>query len=754
MTPSPATRRATTGTPTPDSGGALLGILQAIRKHWTLVAACVLLASGLALLYGKSQRKIYQASSMLEINPHAAQPLGDKGTDALEMGAGLSWDTREYYETQYRIITSERVLSAVVRDLSLTTDYDFFGLRAPPAIPITVEDAANALRGRVSVDPVKYSRLVVIHAEDTDPKRAKRVCDAVAAAYIEQNLGIAVNSSSDAVVWLSGQLDHVKQDLEHNENALYEFKQRNDLPSTSINEASNMLRLEMQELDTSLTHTRTKKQEAAARFAELTNVSPDDPDQLPASELLASPFLQSIRMQYQDALKERASLVGEGKGDNHPLVKKANERVATAKTALLSEVRNIQGAVERDLAIITRQEAGEAALFDAVRRRAVDLNMKEIEYHRLDRALDQNEKLYDLLRERLKESDLARMMKVNNVRVVDSATEPKGPIRPNVSVNVGMGIFVGLLLGVGLAWLRQQLDNSVKTPDDLEQKLGVTFLGLLPELQAADVPRQGRRRRRGSAGADLPADEGPIELVVQSRPLSGIAEAARSIRTNLIFMNPDRPYRKVLVTSAAPSEGKTTVACSIAVALAQGGQRVCIVDCDLRRPRLHRIFNRAGDAGVTNVIVGETTVDDVAKPTGIPNLWSIPAGPTPPNPADLLHSERFRKFIEDLSERFDRVIIDSPPLVAVTDSAIISTLVDGTIFVVRAFKTSKHISAQGLRALRDVDAPVIGAVLNAVNVNRNEYSYYYRYYYYKREGYLSTQPAAENESRSAAPPPH
>ncbi len=732
-----------------------MDVLHAIRKHWTLVTACVVLACGLALLYGKSQRKVYQATSMLEINPHAAQPLGDKATDALDIGAGLSWDTREYYETQYRIITSDRVLSAVVRDLSLTNDYDFLGTQTPPATPATVEDVAGLLRGRVSVDPVKYSRLVLIHAEDTDPKRAKRVCDAVAAAYIEQNLGIAVNSSSDAVVWLSGQLDHVKQDLERNENALYEFKQKNDLPSTSINEASNMLRLEMQELDTSLTHTRTKKQEAAARFTELTNVSPDDPDQLPASELLASPFLQSVRTQYQDALRERASLVGEGKGDDHPLVKKANERVATAKTALLSEVRNIQGAVERDLAIVTRQEAGEAGLFEAVRRRAVDLNMKEIEYHRLDRARDQNEKLYDLLRERLKESDLARMMKVNNVRIVDSAAEPKGPIRPNVSVNVGMGLFVGLLLGVGLAWLRQQLDSSVKTPDDLEQKLGVTFLGLLPELQAADVPRQGRRRRRGGGGtgADLPADEGPIELVVQSRPLSGIAEAARSIRTNLIFMNPDRPYRKVLVTSAAPSEGKTTVACSIAVALAQGGQRVCIVDCDLRRPRLHRIFDRAGDAGVTNVIVGETTVDEVAKPTGIPNLWSIPAGPTPPNPADMLHSERFRKFMDDLSARFDRVIIDSPPLVAVTDSAIISTLVDGTVFVVRAFKTSKHVSAQGLRALRDVDAPVIGAVLNAVNVNRHEYSYYYRYYYYKREGYLSTPPTAENEPRSAAPPP-
>jgi capsular exopolysaccharide synthesis family protein len=214
------------------------------------------------------------------------------------------------------------------------------------------------------------------------------------------------------------------------------------------------------------------------------------------------------------------------------------------------------------------------------------------------------------------------------------------------------------------------------------------------------------------------------------------------------------PYGTLLVTSAAPAEGKTTVACSIAVALAQGGQQVCLVDCDLRRPRVHRIFGRAGDMGVTNVLVGEATLDDVAKPTEVENLYAIPAGPTPPNPADVLHSERFRRLIEALSQRFDRVILDSPPLVAVTDSAIISRLVDGTVFVVRAFKTSKHLSAQGLRTLRDVDSPVVGAVLNAVNLDRQEYSYYYHYYYYKREGYRSGGTGTVEDDKTAASPPN
>lgn len=731
-----------------EASTALVRLLKALRKNWALVAALTLLGAGTALLISKSMHKVYDASALIELNAEVVRPLSDKLDES--QTASVWWDTQEYYETQYRIITSHHLLTLVARDLNLANDESFLGRRARPGHVPTVDDAADVLQLRVRVDPVKNSRLFRLHVEDTDPKRARHICSVLANTYIEQNLEAAVNGSSDAVVWLTGQVEHVQHDLEEDENALYHFKQKNDLPSTSINDASNMLRVEMQELDTALTHTQTRKQELLARYAELSKVPPDNPDQLPASELLASEFLQTLRAQYQDALKERAALMAGGKGENHPLVKRASEKVAETKAALLDEVKNIQGAVERDLAIATREEQGETALFESARKRAVDLNMKEIEYHRLDRAREQNEKLYGMLLDRMKEADLARMMRVNNIRLVDDALEPKVPVRPRTLFNVLLGLGFGLALGIGLAWLREQMDTSLRTPDDLERELGLTFLGLLPELEQEDGD-SARSRRRGSKRGRQPPH--PVELIVHEKPLSGAAEAARSIRTNLLFMNPDRPYQKILVTSAAPAEGKTTVACSIAIALAQGGQRVCIIDCDLRRPRLHRVFGRAGDSGVTDLLVGKATIDEVACPTGIDNLWSIPAGPIPPNPADMLHSERFRRFIAELAERFDRVVIDSPPLVAVTDAAVISRLVDGTVLVVRAFKTSKHLSAQGLRALRDVDSPVIGSVLNAVNLSRHEYSYYYHYYYYKRDGYSPLPRAGQDEDEvgTAAP---
>jgi capsular exopolysaccharide synthesis family protein len=731
----------------------VMSSVRAVRKHWAIVLGIVLLAGAASLAYSKTLPKIYEAQSLLEFDPDVIKPLGNKADPMIGWSAIM--DTQQYYETQYRIMQSERVLSAVVRELSLQNDATFLGYT--PSSPAPLEATVASLRGRLIVEPVKGSRLVLVKIQDTRPEQARRLSDAVARAYIQQNLDKMVNATGDTVVWLSGQLDHFKQELEQTENSLHEFKKQNDLPSSTLDDLSKMIRLEMQDYDGALTRTRMRRQELAARHGELAKITSENPDQLPASELLSNAFLGGLRIKFQEAQRERAELIAEGKGENHPAVRKADEKIALSRTQLLSEIKNIQGAVQRDLAIIERQENGEASLYEAARKKAVELNLKELEFHRLDRMRAQNEKLYAVLLEQMKEADLRRMMNTNNIRMVDTAQEPKYPVAPHVSTNVGIAILVGLVIGLALAIGREQLDNTLKTPEDVEQRLGVTFLGLLPEISdddpAAPALKAKKRSRRGAAPGQLAP-----ELLVHERPTSGIAEAARALRTNLIFMNPDEPYRRLLVTSAAPAEGKTTVAVSIAISLAQGGQKVCIIDCDLRRPRLHRIFDRTGDVGLMNVILGDATVEDVAKPTIVPNLYCIPCGPIPPNSADVVSSDKFRRVMDEISSRFDRIVLDSPPIIAVTDSAIASTLVDGVIFVVRAFKTSVNLCRSGLRTLQDVDAPIAGAVLNAVNLNRHEYNYYH-YYYYKREGYaphagtVAAPPSSpSSDDRPAAPP--
>jgi succinoglycan biosynthesis transport protein ExoP len=237
--------------------------------------------------------------------------------------------------------------------------------------------------------------------------------------------------------------------------------------------------------------------------------------------------------------------------------------------------------------------------------------------------------------------------------------------------------------------------------------------------------------------------------MVHLAPTSGVAEASRAIRTNVIFMAPDQPYQALLVTSAGPAEGKTTVACCLAIAMAQAGQRVALVDCDLRRPRLHRIFGASSESGVSTALIGNLA-DVVAVTTDVPNLAVIPSGPIPPNPAELLHSDRFKAFLAHLRTQFDRVIIDSPPIVPVTDAAVLATVVDATVLVVRAFVTTNDLARHGVRALADVGGTIAGVVLNAVDLDRHEYKYYY--YSYKRDGYYGArQPIVPAETRRSAP---
>lgn len=729
-------------------GGALETFAWAARallKRWPIVAALLLLGAGVSLAYSKSLSRIYQASTLLEFDPDAIKPLNDRADPMAAWSRIL--DTREYYETQYKIIESYSVLSIVIRELGLQNDPEYLGSK--PSAPVDLDRAVEELRGRLKVEPVKGSRLVYIRVKHTKPTQARRLSEAIARAYLKQNLEKTTNATSDASVWLSGQLEHFKHELEQTENSLHEFKKENDLPSSTLDDLSKMIRLEMQEYDQALTHTRLKHSELSARQAELSKIDPEKPDEIPASELLSNAFLSQLRNKYQDAQRERAELIAEGKGENHPSVRRANEKVTLAKTELIGEIRTIQGAIARDLAIIRQQESGEAALYETSRRRAVDLNLKELEFHRLDRLRAQNEKLYGSLLEQLKETDLRRMMNINNVRLVDLPVEPRVPISPNVLLNLIIGTAAGLLLGIIIAFVREALDNTLKTPDDIEKRLGVPFLGLIPEMsqsEQASKKKGGRWRRRKQ-------NELPVELVVHEDPTSGIAEAARAVRTNLTFMNPDNPYRRILVTSAAPAEGKTTVATSIAISLAQSGHKVCIIDCDLRRPRLHRIFGRRGDVGLTNLLLGEVTIEQAAKPSVVPNLFSIPCGPIPPSSADIVASEKFRKLLDELSELFDRIVLDSPPVVAVTDAAILSTLVDGVVLVVRAFKTTLGLSKVGLRKLHDVDAKMAGVVLNAVNLERDQY-YYEGYYYYRRDGYAPHPAhAAESAAEAGAPPP-
>jgi capsular exopolysaccharide synthesis family protein len=735
----------------PESRLDLASILQALRKYWPLsLAICLAVTLGVTF-YTLGQPKIYAATATVMFDPAPPRPLGREVEAVADLGGTDYWSNQEYYSTQLHVMKSKRVAVAVVQDLGLHRDPAFVS-NAPPGGEVVPGDidpdvAAGILLARTSVEPVKNTRLATLRYEDANPDRAQRIALAMVEVYIAKNVEDTQSSTSTAVDWLNEQVDKLKSSLDATEMDLYKFQLDKQILALDVGSQSNILRDEMMTVSTALTQARIRRVELDARTAALSKIAADDAAKIPATELMRSEVLSKLRGSYMDARAEQETLLARGKGANHPDVKEATAKLETARSALLLEIENIKGSVAHDLAVVRRQEAGLSGLIESAKQQALDVNLLGIEYARLQRTKENNEKLYDVVLERAKQGDLTRMMQVNNIRVVEAPTLPREHVRPNVQTNVAGGFGVGVLLGIAAALGLFLMDRSVKSQADIEGRLGLNFLGVLPSV-GGKSGKKGRYGRYGRYGKykGKPEPEGtPPELVIHHAPMSGTAEAARSIRTNIQFMSPDKPFRTLLVTSANPSEGKTTVACTLAIAMAQAGLRVCMVDCDLRRPRLHRIFGKSSDTGLSVALLEPETVTDELLSTEIPNLSVLAAGPIPPNPAELLQSDRFSKLLRDLQDRFDRVVIDSPPIGPVTDAAVLSTQVDGTVLVIRAGKASRDSVTEAKRALVTVGGRIVGAMLNFVDVGGGGYMGY-RYSYYRKGGYYRRE---EEPDRSA-----
>jgi capsular exopolysaccharide synthesis family protein len=737
-----------------------LELLGAIRKNWPIVVALTILVGIGAIFYTFGQARVYEASAVVEFDPPTPQPLGDHIEGFVDV-SGQALNNREYYNTQFWIIRSQRIAQAVVQQLNLQQDAAYLD-NAPagqqrPARAISVEDAARRLSNSILVEPIKGSRLAEVKARDADPARAQRIASTLVETYVQSNLDDLAQASNQAADWLHTQIGSLKLDLEASEMSLHEYKRDKNILSVSMDDQSNMLRAQMSQLNQVLTSIRTRRETLSSRRSELEKVkfSPDSPLELPANELMSNGTLSSLVGSYVGSMSEMESLAAFGKGPNHPEMKAVAARQGVTTRAIELEMGNIRKSLASELAAMDKEVGGIQKLFDDAEQQALDLNLLEIQYNRLKRSKDTNEKLYSLVTERSKESDLTKLLRINNIRVVERPSVPRAPISPNVPLNIAGGFLAGLVLGLAAAIGREALDRSIKTPDDAERELGLSFLGLVPAIGDGGTSTYYTYSRRKQQELERQrALAGPVELTAHLHPTSGVAEAARSIRTNIFFMSPDRPYRTLLVTSAGPSEGKTTVACCIAIAMAQAGRRVVLLDCDMRRPRIHRVFGFERDLGVTTALLDLPQLQTVVHETGVPNLSVVTTGPLPPNPSEILHSESFAKMLTMLRERFDTVIIDSPPVVPVTDSAVLSTAVDGTVLVLRAFKTSKELARRAARSIRDVGGHLVGTVLNAVDLDRHEYGYRY-YYYYKREGYSSNEaPAASPEPPGSPPQPN
>jgi polysaccharide biosynthesis transport protein len=703
-------------------------LLSAFRRNLLLVSGLAIVTVLGTVAFVLSQTKIYRATAIIQVDPRPPRPLGHNVDIVAEVGSGSWWSEKEYYNTQHRIMGSKRVALAVVRELSLQNDAAFLAnkpQRPPgPFRAKSADETASILQARTSITPIKESRLFEVSSEDADPARATRITEALVRAYMANNLETATESTSIAADWLSDQLEGLRKELSESELALHRYKHDKRITSVNLDDQTSTLQSEIRQLVEARAKVRTDIQKASARLKQVESVDPSDPSTIPESELLKSQSLAPLRSEYQRLLREKNAHLGAGKGENYPAVQAVDAQIGSITRAIQSELKNVRLGAEKDLAALRSEDGGLSALLSQSEQKAIEFNLLQIEYGRLARTKDNNEKLYGIVLERTKEAGLAKMLRVNNIQIVDPPIASPNPVKPRVGLLLALGGVGGILLGLSGALLRERLDRTIKTKADVEERFGLVALGTIPALGKSPEGGRGLRRRRKNL-------EGQPHLDLFANPRSALAEEVRAIRTNLLFMSPDKALRRLLVTSPSPSEGKTTATACLGMTMAQAGQRVLLIDCDMRRPRLHTAFPRTDPSStLSESLIHPASFDPASLKTEYPGLSVLPAGPLPPNPAELLHSDAFRHLLERLGQEFDFVLLDTPPLI-VTDAAILAQQVDGCVLVVRAHSTEYPDVSRALRTLRDVSAPIAGVVVNAAHEDRAGYGYgSYGYGYY------------------------
>jgi succinoglycan biosynthesis transport protein ExoP len=699
----------------------ILSLLRGLIAHKWLILGATLAGGLLVGLWTMRQPKIYQGTCTLEYDPSPPRPLGSEIEEVA--GAAVNfWQTQEWYETQNRIIASRGVAEKVVNDLGLHQNAAFHQIPKQDRKRwkgATVEHTAQMLQRRLSVEQIRDTRLVEIQVEDIDPGRAALLANTVAKAYIDKSMEDRLGSTVSALDWLSQQLDTQRQELQATENALHDFKRSHDVLSLSLEDRQNIISQDLERYSESLTQARTKRIELTSRLNQLRAAYDEDPLKVNIATFTQHPIIAEQRNAYREKMAQRKALSVKY-GESHPEMQALQEELDIIRGQMKREVDGMIRSAESELREVQETEGGLRGAAKDTHEAGLTLNKQEIQYNALKRQQENQSKLYSMLLERTTQTDLTRMLHVSNVRMIDNALAPIRAIRPRIPINLAFGLLSGMIFGIGLSFLLIKLDRTIRSVEDLEA-LGLTVLGVVPKLEQSSA---GLRLIKGMPKADSPEAQYNRNLIVHTQPMSAAAECCRTIRTNLTFTAASKPFHTLAVTSAGPLEGKTTVSINLAITMAQAGKRVLLVDTDLRRPRIHSAFDISSAVGVTSVLVGEQRISDAVQNTEVPNLFVLPSGPIPPNPSELLGSAAFRRFLEEVTTMFDRVIFDSPPLGAVTDGAVIAPQVDGTIVVMRANKTTRDAARTALKRLTDIEAHLAGGVLNGVDLHSKRYGGY------------------------------
>jgi succinoglycan biosynthesis transport protein ExoP len=703
----------------------LYDYLLILRKHQWLILSFLLTVVTIVSIATFRMRPVYIAKATIEIDRENNNILPFQGTDAYDS----MMDLDNYIETQSKVLTSETLALQTIRNTGLAANPEF-SAGGIPSEAIATGSLANQKRppevaaflGSLSVRRVPSSRLMEVSYESTDPVLAARILNAHLDNFKAQNIQSRYEATLEATRFLTSQLNELKLTVKQSEDARINYERQNQI--WSVDDKSNMTTQRLLDLDKQLTDAQgeTLKKQALYEYAKAGDI-----DAVP--EIRADALLQDLQKRRADLSVLYTEAVNQY-GPNFPKVLRFQAQLKEVDDQIARESKGIVLQLESDYREAKQKEELIRQALEQQKAVTNDMAEKMVQYNILKRESEADKSLYEGLLTKLKEAGISEGLKSSNIRVVDPAMIPSYPARPAKARNIALAFLVGLVGGIGLALLREYLDNTVKTPDDIETLTRLPSLAVVPAFGDGAGPKH----RMGFFGAgSRNGHEKRIELVAQHLPKSQMSEAFRALRTALLLSQPDHPPQVILVTSALPREGKTTAAANLAVTLAQLGDKTVLVDADLRKPGVGRLLNLGSGkyAGLSSYLAGVSTLDLVTVPhPAIPNLAAIPTGPLPPNPADLLSSHKLAEAIAELRTKYKFVVIDSPPSMAATDAVILSVQTDGVLLVVRSGETPKEAFTRTRDLLVSVKSRLLGVVLNAVDASAPDYYYSYRYYPY------------------------
>ena len=701
----------------------IVPLFDAIRRYIWYIIILSLIVGGFTYNWSKKRPKKYKATAIVGVVP-GSKKVFTQIRDVIS----YHYQLRRFYATQLTVMKSDQIAQKALELVpEVLNSPGFYGLskvkdkkKRYVIMAKLRPKAALILKSRTSVSPIRKSSLFKITVRDSNPVRAQKLANAISLAYSDYNLKFRLKATKQAYGKIKEQRDKFQKKREDLQNKLLSFRKKNNVLTTSLDDRRNIAFKQLEALNQRYIKVMLSRIELESQLKSvlknkrrLKYIKDPMKEHFPA--IFNSALIQELKAHHNKQELERKKLLYRYRA-KHPLVQKATNHLKKLKKLIKHHILLVYSSYMEKLRAARHEERRLKRKVLIAKNQLQRVHRLNLEFDHIQHKMKDVDRSLSFLNRRFFEVQLLKDSTTTNVRLVQKSRKPGAPYSPRVFRDTAAGVLASFIGFLFIFFLSEFIDRTVRSFEEMESKSGVTPIGDVPIIQ----------KKKGFVGE---------VLYNPDRPLTQIEEAIRSIRTNIQFMSPDRPFRKYLVTSPSPREGKTYMCTNLAIGIAHGGKKTILIDTDMRRPRIHKILDLDFDRskGSSSVIIGQTTLEESMIKSQFPNLWVLPCGPIPPSPTEMIQTEGFMDMMRELEERFDVIIFDSPPILNVTDAAVLSTFVDGVILVCQAGSTNWSALHTAARKIESVGGNLLGAILNKYDPKKSRgYGGYgsYRGYYY------------------------